>query len=304
MAQAVWSGSISFGLISIPVKLYPATKPGDVRFREVQRGTGQRVRHQRVVESPPPSGAPAAPEEPEQRDLPARAVAAEAPEPPRRGTEVEREDVVKGFDLGDEGLVTVTDEELRELRSERSDTIDLEEFVRLDEIDPIFFEKSYYVAPQRNVGAEKPYALLLRSLQDAGRIGVARFVLRTKEHLAAIRPTERALVLETLFYLDEIRPIEDIDNVPADVEVSEREVKLAGQLIDTLAGTWEPDRYRDPYRERVLELIRSRAGEALTVPAEPDEPIAGARVSDLMEALKASVETAKSARAAGRKTGS
>jgi DNA end-binding protein Ku len=309
MPQAIWTGSISFGLINIPVKLYPATKPGDVRFREVQRGTGRRIRHQRVVETE----ASLAHRTEESSGTFERAPGAATPDlrgevrqqpadpdtRPERSisgvSEVDRDEVVKGFDLGDDGVVTVTEEELRELRPERSESIDLEEFVGLQEIDPIFFERSYFLAPQRGVGAEKPYMLLLRALQDAGKIGVARFVLRTKEHLAAIRPMGDALALETLFHLDEVRPVSEIANLAVDVEISDRELQLAQQFIEMLSGTWMPDRYRDRYRERVLELIRRKAGNVLPV-ERPEESPSGARVSDLMEALKASVETVKAAK--------
>jgi DNA end-binding protein Ku len=298
MPQAIWTGSISFGLINIPVKLYPATKPGDVRFREVQRGTGRRIRHRRVVETAEPHVPSERPEPRTSREplsdrdaeVPDRALALPS------DSEVDRDEVVKGFDLGDEGLVTVTDEELWDLRPERSDTIDLEEFVGLEEIDPVFFERSYYLAPRPGMGAEKPYVLLLRALEDSRKLGVARFVLRTKEHLAAIRPVSGALALETLFYLDEVRSASEIVDLPADLEIADREVQLANQLIDTLSGSWRPDRYRDGFRERVLELIGSKAARA--IPAERTEPEAPSRapVSDLMEALRASVETVKEAR--------
>ena len=299
MPQAIWSGSISFGLIGIPVKLYPATKRNDVRFREVERATGRRVRHRRVVEDAgepqdvgaytDDEGAVADTEESQQHRS-----AEDAGKPPSE-REISREELVKGYDLGDERLVTVTAEELRELRPESTHTIELEEFVALRDIDPVSFDRTYFAAPQPNTGAEKPYALLLHAMEEAGRIGIGRFVLRTKEHLVALRPAEGVLALETLFYQDEVRALTEIPGVPVSAKTTEREEKLALQLIETLTAEWNPDRYRDPFRERVLQLIERKAGTALTVEREPTEA-ATSRVSDLMEALKQSVEAAKAVR--------
>jgi DNA end-binding protein Ku len=313
MAQAIWSGSIGFGLIGIPVKLYPATKRNDVRFHEVERATGRRVRHRRVVEIPDepaddepsyddvgPSEEDASPrtidDEPrETMQAEAQPLRREQADDRRSEREVPGEDLVKGYDLGDDRLVTVTAEELQALRPESTHTIELEEFVALREIDPVFFDRTYLVAAQPNAGAEKPYALLLHAMEEAERIGIGRFVMRTKEHLVALRPAEGALALETLFYQDEVRPLYDIPNLPVSASTIEREEKLALQLVETLTGEWSPERYRDPFRERVLDLIESKAGSARTAPREPAET-ATSRVSDLMEALKQSVEAAKEVR--------
>src|SRR3954465_5660950 len=190
MAQAIWSGSISFGLIGIPVKLYPATKRNDVRFHEVERATGRRVRHRRVVEEsagePPDVDTSSDEAEP---DEPPRSAGTGAPEQEPAAREISREQLVKGYDLGDDRLVTVTTEELESLRPESAHTIELEEFVAFRDIDPVFFDRTYFAAPQPGTGAEKPYALLLHAMEEAGRIGIGRFVLRTKEHLVALRPT-------------------------------------------------------------------------------------------------------------------
>lgn len=174
----------------------------------------------------------------------------------------------------------------------------------LSAIDPIYFDKSYYLAPQRGVGAEKSYALLLRAMEEANRVGIARFVLRSKEYLSAIRPIGGAMMLETLFFADEVRDISEVDNVPTGLEISERELDIATQLIGFLAREWEPSRYRDKYREKVLELIEAKAeDEPVVVEREPE----GSRIPDLMAALKASVEAAKDnkdkRRRGGRKTG-
>lgn len=309
MPQAIWSGSISFGLIGIPVKLYPATKRNDVRFREVERATGRRVRHRRVVEETELSDVGSSTDDDEEGVPDAEAVgdaeesprdrsaedAGESPSDASFGREISREELVKGYDLGGDRLVTVTAEELRELRPESTHTIELEEFVALRDIDPVSFDRTYFAAPQPNTGAEKPYALLLHAMEEAGRIGIGRFVLRTKEHLVALRPAEGVLALETLFYQDEVRPLTEIPGVPVSAKTTEREERLAIQLIETLTGEWSPERYRDPFRERVLELIERKAGTAVTVERAPAEA-ATSRVSDLMEALKQSVEAAKAVR--------
>jgi DNA end-binding protein Ku len=299
MPQAIWSGSISFGLIGIPVKLYPATKRNDVRFHEVERATGRRVRHRRVVEdaaAPPDAGASS--------DDVEETVAGAEESPRNRSAEdahgsyereISREELVKGYELGEDRLVTVSTEELESLKPESTHTIELEEFVALRDIDPVFFDRTYFAAPQPNAGAEKPYALLLHAMEEAGRIGIGRFVLRTKEHLVALRPAGGVLALETLFYQDEVRGLEEIPGVPVEAKTTDREEKLALQLIETLTGEWSPERYRDPFRERVLELIERKAGTAITVDREP-VATSTSRVSDLMEALKQSVEAAKEAR--------
>jgi len=329
MPQAIWSGSISFGLIGIPVRIYPATKRNDVRFHEVERATGRRVRHRRVVEE---AGEPLDVEPTSSDDaepvgdagdvaasrLPAGSATDEddvdvaepegGPTPSHSGPreqgpaerEVSYDDLVKGYDLGDNRVVTVSTEELRSLRPESTHTIELEEFVALSDIDPVFFDRTYFAAPQPDAGAEKPYALLLHAMEEAGRIGIGRFVLRTKEYLVALRPTEGVLALETLFYRDEVRGLEEIPGVPVNAKTTDREEKLALQLIETLTGEWSPERYRDPFRERVLELIERKAGTAIAVDREP-AAAATSKVSDLMEALKQSVEAAKEARNEARK---
>jgi DNA end-binding protein Ku len=306
MPQAVWSGSITFGLVTIPVRLYPATQPKDVRFHLYDRRTGKRVRYERVTreeEAPtftPDEPAPTheayrerAPEssdvrEPSHEDEPAREER-ESPfrdefAPPRREIV---DDIVRGLELPSGDFVTVEDEELESLVPERSRTIDIEEFVDLAEIDPIFFEKSYYVAPQWSSGAEKPYALLLRAMQAAGMVGIGRFVLRTKPHLVAIRPLENVLGLETLFFGDEVRRPEEVARLPQ-IALSDRELKMAQQLIGTLATEWVPDKHADEYREGLLELLRAKPATERAPDIDAPAPIA-----DLMAALKASVEAAK-----------
>jgi DNA end-binding protein Ku len=291
VARAIWTGSLSFGLVSIPVRLHNATIPKDVRFHQVDRSTGRRIHHRRVVDEPwvaeeLDSGDQAAPVEAGKRaDRAAEVVV--APSAPRQ---VSDEEIVRGFEIADSRYVRVTEEELRALRPEQTHTILIEEFVPLQEIDPVYFEKSYYLTPQR--GAEKPYVLLVRAMERAGRVAVARFVLRTKEHLTAIRPGGNLLVLETLFFSDEVVPASDVEPGIPDADLSAREIDMAEQLVELLATSWDPSRYRDTYREGLLELIEGKAGTAQAVAQEP-APRGSPQVSDLLAALRASVEAVK-----------
>ena len=332
MAQAVWTGSISFGLVVIPVRLYPATEPKDVRFHLYDRRTGKRVRYERVtraedaaVFAPDPDWA----DDPDEtRDAPdatsgrgdatdARTDAYGAPptgshgpersetpdwlrEAPAGSERVERDYVVRGIELPEGDLVTVSDEELAAVAPERSRTIDIEEFVDLADIDPVFFEKSYHVAPARRMGAEKPYELLLRAMQESRMVGIGRFVLRTRPHLVAIRPLERTLALETLYFGDEVRSPDEFAVRASDVAISEREVKTARQLIGAMATTWEPSAHADAYREELLKLLRSKT-PAVPAPADAT-PSPVAEIDGLMSALRASVEAAKQKRTAKAST--
>jgi DNA end-binding protein Ku len=198
--------------------------------------------------------------------------------------------VVRGVELPEGDLVTVTEEEFVSLAPERSRTIDLEEFVDLAEIDPVFYEKSYHVAPARRMGAEKPYVLLHRAMREAGMVGIGRFVLRTKPHLVAIRPLEKTLALETLFFGDEVRSPDEFVVRDSDLSVSDREVKTARQLISAMATEWSPSSHADAYREELLSLLRSKSPAA---PAPITESTAVADIGDLMAALRNSVEAAK-----------
>jgi DNA end-binding protein Ku len=297
MGQAVWTGSISFGLVNIPVRLYPATQPKDVRFHLYDRRTGKRVRYERVTraeESPTFAPDAAGPElsyeieaELRRADPSGGRVIHEAAPAARA---VEADDVVRGVELDDGELVTVTEDEFVSLAPERSRTIELEEFVDLAEIDPVFYEKTYHVAPVRRMGGEKPYVLLLMALQSAGMVGIGRFVLRTKPHLVAIRPLEKTLALETLFFGDEVRSPEQFAVRPADVAVSDREVKTARQLIGAMATSWSPSAHADAYREELLTLLRSKSP---TAPAPIVESTAVSDIGDLMAALRSSVEAAR-----------
>jgi len=258
MARAIWSGAVSFGLVSVPVKLYPATEQKDVQFHQFKEGTGQRIRHKRVAED--------------------------------SGREVAYEDIVKGYEVDKGEFVIVTPEELEGVAPERTRTIEIEDFVDLADIDPIYFEKTYYLAPSGEAGAEKAYALLRKAMEEEGMVAVGRFVMRTKEYLAAIRPMGKVLALETMFFPDEVRSVDEVENVPVRRQVSDRELKMARQLVGSMATEWDPTRYGDTYRERVLKLIRDKAKGKEVVLAEAPKP---AKVADLMEALRQSIEATK-----------
>jgi DNA end-binding protein Ku len=307
MKQAVWTGAISFGLVSIPVRLYPATDPKDVRFHLYDRRSGKRVRYERVtrVDDAPlflPEPSRSADEDAgdsyedandssdEPRSLEDATPAAHdwAPAPERS---VDAQDIVRGFSLPSGDLVTVSDDELDVITPPRSRTIDIEEFVQLAEIDPIFFDKSYYVAPGRASATEKPYALLLQAMRSAGMVAIGRFVLRTRPHLVAIRALENALVLETLFFGDEVRRAEDVVGAAGAASVSERELKMAQQLVRALSTEWVPEKHADVYRNELLELLQ-RKSPALPAP-EQEAAADGSPVDDLMAMLKASVDAAK-----------
>jgi DNA end-binding protein Ku len=313
MPQAVWTGELSFGLVSIPIKLYGATTPKRVRFHQYEAGTGRRIRYARVATgrapeySPEPADtepAPAGAEpEPTRSVEPARPEAGAAPppppeptgEPPVRDDEVPWEEVVKGYEIEPGRVVTVTSEELLSIAPERSRLLEVEQFVDLSDIDPVYFDKSYYVVPQAGRGTDRPYWLLYRAMESAGKVAVGRFVMRTHEYLVAVRPAEHVLMLETLFYADEVRDPKGVW-FPLVEEPPERELRMAQNLIEAMAGEWEPARHRDMYRERLLDLLRDKAGDAFVVP-EPDEEAATGTVTDLMKALEESVAAAKQARA-------
>jgi DNA end-binding protein Ku len=303
MPRALWKGSIAFGLVTIPVRLYPATSPKDVRFHEVDRRTGRRVRHRRVVETAEPPPEEAVPieqyrEEPPGEQPPAREaeVPPEEPAPDRpRQREVVAADLVKGYEVAPDLMVHLDPEEIETLKPERTRTIEIEHFVDLAEIDPVYFEKSYRLEPADEV-AHRPYALLRVAMEEAGRVAVGRFVLRTKEHLAAIRPTGGVLGLETLYHADEVHEIPPAWLSAQDGALSRKEIDLSISRIEALATDWDPSRYEDRFRARILELISERQPSA--VPAEePAEPTGS--VTDLMEALRASVDAVRAPRRAG-----
>ena len=261
MPRAIWSGSISFGLVNIPVKLYSAVSRKTVHFNQLDARTGARIKQKRVDSE--------------------------------TGEEVPWDQVVKGYELSSGTYITISDDELAALDPTAVRTIEIEEFVDLASIDPIFYDSAYYLSPDKS---SKPYALLARAMEEQGKVGIAHFVLRTKQYLAAIRPSDGRLLLSTMVYADEINDpatIPDLDEV-IDVDVSDRELTMARQLVDSLSTDFEPDRFKDTYREAVLELLEKKAsGQEVVVPVQSAEP---SKVVDLMAALEASVAAAKEAR--------
>lgn len=293
MATAVWTGTLSFGLITLPVRLYPATQSKDVRFHLYDR-EGRRIRYQRVVEaggSPPGGDRDAPPPETEDVDTARPAVSRE---PGRSAASIETpiawEDVVRGVETDEGEVVTVPREEIERIRPERSRSIDIEDFVELERIDPVFFDKSYYAVPAAPE-ATKPYVLFHHAMREAGRIGIGRFVLRTKPHLVAIRPMETVLAVETMFFGDEVRDPAFLAPGLDGVEVDERELELAVTLIETLKTEWDPAAYADTYREELLRVLADRTPTSR--PAQEPSPTTGSAVEELMAALRQSVEAAK-----------
>jgi DNA end-binding protein Ku len=257
MARAIWSGAISFGLVNVPVRLFTAVSRKTVRFHQLHESDGVRIQQKRVC--------------------------------PADGEEVPYDDIVKGYELTKDQYVVVSPEELESLDPKKTRTIDIEDFVELDQIDPIFYDHPYYLLPAQ--GADKAYNLLLTAMRESGKVAIARVVIRSKEHLTAIRPTGDVLTMATMLFSDEVVPHDKLDELPeSDAEASDREVKMARELIESLSTDFDPGKYRDEYRERVLDLIERKAeGEEIAIqPAE--EPT---EVPDLMAALEASVAAAK-----------
>jgi DNA end-binding protein Ku len=302
MATAVWTGTLSFGLVTLPVRLYPATQPKDVRFHLYDR-EGRRIRYQRVVETgaEPPSDRNELPPSDAAPDQDA-ATAREEREATRGPVEtpVAWDDVVRGVETDEGELVTVAREELERIRPERSRSIDIQDFVELEQIDPVYLDKSYYAIPM-TPEATKPYVLLHHAMREAGRIGIGRFVLRTKPHLVAVRPMEKVLAVETMFFGDEVRDPSDLAPDLDGVEVDERELHLAVTLIETLKTDWDPDAYADTYREELLRILAERTPTKRA--AEGPAPVGGSAVEELMAALRESVAAAERDRSRKKATG-
>jgi DNA end-binding protein Ku len=260
MPRSIWSGAISFGLVNVPVKLYSAVSRKTVRFHQLNGKTGHRIAQKRVDSV--------------------------------TNEEVTYDDIVKGYELTKEHYVVITPDELDALDPEKTRTIDIEDFVDLADIDPIYYDHPYYLVPDK--GAAKAYGLLLQAMEESEKVAVARVVIRSKEQLVAIRPASGGvLTMETMIFADEVVDPEQIDDLPGakELKVSDREVKMAQQLIDSLSSEFEPEKYRDEYREKVLELIeRKAAGEEIAVQPEAPEP---KKVPDLMAALEASLAAVK-----------
>ncbi len=261
MARSIWSGAISFGLVTVPVKMYSAVSRKSVRFHQLNKETGVRIQQKRVD--------------------------------PTTGDEVRYEDIVKGYELTPDHYVIIEPGELDALDPKKTKSIEIEDFVALDEIDPIYFDHPYYLAP--GPGGSKPYRLLLEAMRETGRVAIANVVIRSKQQLVAVRPMgENVLAMSTMVYPDEVVDSSSIDELGAveEVEVNSRELDIAKQLVDSLAGTFDADKYRDTYRDEVLALVERKAeGKEIAVQPAADED--DAEVPDLMSALKASLDAVK-----------
>ena len=259
MPRSIWSGAISFGLVSVPVKLYSAVSPKTVRFHQLHAKDGVRIQQKRVCAAD--------------------------------GEEVDYQDIVKGYEIAPDRYVIIEPEELASLAPEKTRTIDIEDFVELSEIDPIYYDHPYYLTP--GPGGAKPYKLLVDAMREAGKVAIARVVLRSKEQLVAIRPRDGVLAMETMLFADEVVPTDSLEEMATDgdVKTSDRELTMARQLIDSLSSDFEPEKYHDEYRERVLDLIERKAqGETIVIEETTEEP---EQVPDLMAALEASIAAAK-----------
>jgi DNA end-binding protein Ku len=259
MPSSIWTGAISFGLVQVPVKLVTATKNRDVSFNQLEEGTGSRIRYKKVSD--------------------------------QTGEEVGPDRIVKGYEISKGRYVVVEADEIAALQPKAAHTIDIEEFVDLDQIDPIYFEQPYYLAPDPK-GA-KPYELLVEAMTELNKVAIGRVVLRSKERLVAIRPLDGVLCIETMRYSDEVMARDALR--PDDVELTERERTMAKQLVESLAADkFDPDKYHDEYREQLLDLIERKAsGEEIVAPVATEAP---AKVLDLVSALEASLAKAASAK--------
>src|SRR5919202_3576959 len=263
MPRSIWKGAISFGLVNVPVKLYSAVSKKTVRFHQLHDKDGVRIQQKRVC--------------------------------PADGEEVAYEHIVKGYEITPDQYVIVEPAELEALEPRKTKTIDIEDFVDLEEIDPLYYDHPYYLTP--GTGAAKPYRLLVTAMVQSQKVAIARVVIRQKEQLVAIRPANGVLAMSTMNFADEVIGADNFDDAPGDeVETSKREVDMAQQLIDSLSSEWDPDKYHDTYRERVLELIEQKAeGKEIAVqPVEEPQP-----VPDLMAALEASVKAARQSKESG-----
>ena len=263
MPRSIWTGAISFGLVNVPVKLYSAVSKKTVRFHQLHEADGVRIQQKRVC--------------------------------PADGEEVAFDQIVKGYEITPDQYVVVTPEELEAIEPRKTKTIDIEDFVDLEDIDPIYYDHPYYLLPGQ--GAQKSYKLLVTAMDDAQKVAIARVVIRQKEQLVAVRPMNGVLQMATMNFADEVVSPDSFDEAPGDdIETTKREVDMAKQLIDSLSSDFEPDKYHDTYRERVLDLVERKAeGKEIAVqPAEEPAP-----VPDLMAALEASVKAARENRESG-----
>jgi DNA end-binding protein Ku len=266
MPRPVWSGSISFGMVNVPVKAYSAVHDHSVHFHQLEKGTGARIRYEKV------SG--------------------------KSGKPVAAEDIEKGFEVSDGQYVVVDPDEFDELRPRSTRSIDVSDFVELSAVDPVYYENTYWLVPDGDA-ATRAYRLLLAAMEEAERVAIGTAVMRNKQYLAAIRPLDGALAMSTMRFADEVVPRRDVEGVPSRSKPAATELKLAGQMIESMSSEWDPKRYHDTYTEQMRDLIDAKAkGKEITVEA-PEEP--DAKVLDLMAALEASVERQRAGRGRTRR---
>jgi DNA end-binding protein Ku len=261
MARSIWSGTISFGLVSVPVRMFPATESKELKFHFLTKGDLQPVGYDKV-----------------RKDT---------------GEHVDADDIVRGFEIEKGRYVELTEEDYDRLDIELTHSIDICDFVDIEEIDPIYFRKAYYLLPQE--GAQKPYRLLLRALDETGKVGIAKVVIRKKQHLATLRPWQNVLLLETMYFADEVRQPESVDGKGG---LRPAEVEMARSLVENLSEPFRPEKYDDTYRKELLDLLREKAETGkISAPREQEED---AEVIDLMSALRESVERTTRARKKAR----
>jgi DNA end-binding protein Ku len=264
MPRPVWSGSISFGLVNVPVKAFTAVRDHDVHFHQLEKKTGARIRYRKVSD--------------------------------KTGKEVDDDDIELGFELSPGNYVTFERDELEELRPASTRAVDVTDFIALEEIDPIYYERTYWLAPDGDAG-KRAYQLLLAAMEEQGRVGIGTVVMRNKQYLTAIRPLDGVLAMSTMRFADEVVPRSDVDALPnRRAKPDERELRMATQLVEGLASEWNPKAYRDTYTEEVRERIKAKdEGKEIVTGEEPERE---AKVLDLMAALEASLEGSK-----GKKSG-
>lgn len=268
MARAIWSGAISFGLVNVPVKVYSALREHTVHFHQIEKSTGSRIRYEKVSE--------------------------------QSGQEVANKDIELSYELAKGRLVTVDPADLSDLQPRTTKTIDISDFVDLSEIDPVFYNRTYWLGPD-GAPAERPYGLLVHAMEDRQRAGIGTVVIRNKQYLAAIRPRDGALAMSTMYFADEVVAKDDVDGVPSrKATPAAQERRLAVQIIDAMRTDWDPGRYQDTYTNRLKELIKRQAEGKQVVVAEESPEETG--VVDLMAALEASLESAR--RSGGSRSGS
>ena len=267
MARAIWKGSISFGLVNIPIALYPATRKEDLRFRLLRKDDLSPVNYKRVAE--------------------------------KDGKEVPWDQIVKGYEYDKGKYVVLKEEDFQRVDLEATQTVDIKDFVDLDEIDPMFFYKPYYLEPQK--GGDKAYALLRDSLKEKKKVGIAKVVIKTREYLAGVKPEDGALLLELMHFAEELSDTSKL-NIPKKVEVGKRELNIATALIDSMSAKWNPEKYKDDYREALMEVIEEKVeAGGKEIEERPKKAPKPTKVIDLVKVLQQSLERTGKSKARGGK---